>query len=402
MDHELYSELSINLSKNIDKNTKQQEGIYFSSKNTINHATQIIRPFIKNKMTILEPSCGTCEFINKLDNEVKHCNIDCIELNKTIFNKIQSLKFENTTNIIHHDFLTYNADKKYDLIIGNPPYFVIPKNSVDKKYHPYFSGRPNIFNIFIAKSLELLKKDGILCFVLPKPFLNCIYYDNMRSYIYNNFQIIAIEETTEAKFIDTSQETIIFVVKNSKPSNNDNFTIMKSNFTIFQHNDCIASIKELYNNSTTLDEMNFKVSVGKIVWNQKKSELTDDNTKTMLIYSSNMENGKIIEKEFKDVSKKQYINYEGTTDICLIVNRGYGNGEYKFNYALINQKKPYLLENHVICISPQVKMPKTKLMSQYQKIMKSFDNDKTQHFIKKYFSNNAINVTELQHIMPIY
>ena len=71
MDNELYSDLSINLSKNIDKNTKQQEGIYFSSKNTINHATQIIRPFIKNKMTILEPSCGTCEFISKLDNEVK-------------------------------------------------------------------------------------------------------------------------------------------------------------------------------------------------------------------------------------------------------------------------------------------------------------------------------------------
>tara|TARA_Y100000992_G_scaffold302359_1_gene276222 strand:- start:87 stop:1295 length:1209 start_codon:yes stop_codon:yes gene_type:complete len=402
MDNELYSDLSINLSKKIDKNTKQQEGIYFSSKNTINHATQIIRPFIKNKMTILEPSCGTCEFISKLDNEVKQCNIDCIELNKTIFNEIQSLKFKNTTNIIHHDFLTYNADKTYDLIIGNPPYFVIPKNSVDKKYHPYFSGRPNIFNIFIAKSLELLKKDGILCFVLPKPFLNCIYYDNMRSYIYNNFQIIAIEETTEAKFIDTSQETIIFVVQNSKPNSNDNFTIMKSNFTIFQHNDCITSIKELYNNSTTLDEMNFKVSVGKIVWNQKKSELTDDNTKTMLIYSSNMENGKIVDKEFKDVNKKQYINHEGTTDICLIVNRGYGNGEYKFNYALINQKKPYLLENHVICISPQVKMPKTKLMSQYQKIMRSFDNDKTQQFIKQYFSNNAINVTELQHILPIY
>ena len=158
----------------------------------------------------------------------------------------------------------------------------------------------------------------------------------------------------------------------------------------------------LYNNSTTLDEMNFNVSVGKIVWNQKKSELTDDESKTMLIYSSNIEDGKIVTKEFKDVSKKQYINSEGNTDICLIVNRGYGNGEYKFNYALINQEKPYLLENHIICISPQIKMSKTKLLAQYKKIIESFDNVKTEQFIKKYFSNNAINVTELQGILPIY
>jgi hypothetical protein len=148
--------------------------------------------------------------------------------------------------------------------------------------------------------------------------------------------------------------------------------------------------------------MNFKVSVGTVVWNQKKTDLTDDSSKTTLIYSSNIEDGKIVEKTFKEPTKKQYITYDGNSDVCLVVNRGYGNGEYKFNYALVNQKKPYLLENHIICISPQIKMTKTKLLTQYKKIIQSFDNEKTEQFIKKYFSNNAINVTEMQHILPIY
>ena len=125
----------------------------------------------------------------------------------------------------------------------------------------------------------------------------------------------------------------------------------------------------------------------------------------MLIYSSNVEDNKIIAKDFKNDSKKQYIGRDGKNDICLIVNRGYGNGEYKFQYAIVNQTQPYLLENHIICItlkSTQTKLSKAKLLAQYQKITKSFDNEKTRQFVSMYFSNNAINTTELQHILPIY
>ena len=40
------------------------------------------------------------------------------------------------------------------------------KQEVNKKYTNYYEGRPNIFIIFIIKSLELLHDDGILAFVL--------------------------------------------------------------------------------------------------------------------------------------------------------------------------------------------------------------------------------------------
>jgi len=50
------------------------------------------------------------------------------------------------------DYLKYN-NKEYDFIVGNPPYFVMKKDEVDKEYNKYYDGRPNIFSIFIIHSL---------------------------------------------------------------------------------------------------------------------------------------------------------------------------------------------------------------------------------------------------------
>ena len=54
---------------------------------------------------------------------------------------------------------------------------------------------------------------------------------------------------------------------------------------VFGTKDNINFMKTLYNDSKTLFELGFNVSVGNIVWNQCKKELTDDNSKTHLIYS---------------------------------------------------------------------------------------------------------------------
>ena len=108
--------------------------------------------------------------------------------------------------------MNYPNTDHFDLIIGNPPFAVLKKKDVDKKYYPYFDGRPNIFTLFILKSIGLLKNDGILCFVLPKNFLNCIYYDKTRKYIVNHCDIIYINDC-DGKYLETQQETIIITVK---------------------------------------------------------------------------------------------------------------------------------------------------------------------------------------------
>ena len=128
--------------------------------------------------------------------------------------------------------------KKYDLIIGNPPFYVMKKNEKKyNKYEHYYTGRPNIFVLFIAKSLELLENNGILAFVLPKNFMNCLYYDNLRKHISTNYKIIDIIECYEDKYLETQQDTIVLIIQkqNGSISNNPNFTININNYNIFNN-----------------------------------------------------------------------------------------------------------------------------------------------------------------------
>ena len=372
------------LTKKLSKQEKKNNGIYFTPPSIIAKMIKTLFPYFKNITNVLEPSCGSGEFIQRLERFSKF-NIDSIEFNDTVY---QSIKTRFKSNILNVDFLSWNSPKKYDLIIGNPPFYVMKKQEIkSNKYEHYYTGRPNIFVLFIAKSIELLKNNGLLSFVLPKNFMNCLYYDNLRKHISTNFKIIDIIECYEDKYLDTQQDTIVLIIqKQSSISNNSNFIIKINNYTIFNTPDVISQIKSCYHNTTTLKNMNFEVN----------------ESNTRLIYSSDIVNNKLSIKKYKNNEKKNYITIPGKTDLLLVVNRGYGKGDYKFSYCLIDTKKAYLIENHLICIKSIEDITKTNLRKKYKSIIKSLKSEKTKKFIKLYFGNNAINTTELCEILPIY
>lgn len=399
-----FSELSRSLTKKINIIDKKNDGIYFTPPETVAKNIKLLEPFIKNMKTVLEPACGSCEYILQLKEAYSNMSITGIELNETIYESIKVLNKENIT-LINDNYISREITTKYDLIIGNPPYFVMKKDAVDNSYYNYFDGRPNIFVLFIIKSLKLLNDGGILSFVLPKNFSNCLYYDKTRKHIIENFNILNIIECSDDKYIDTKQDTIILVLQNKKPKNNNTeFSINISGYTIFGTPNNISKLNELYIDSKTLSDLGFNVSVGNIVWNQHKKVLTDDSNNTSLIYSSDITNNKLTIKEYANKEKKNYINKTGSDEPLLIINRGYGVGSYNFNYCIINENDniKYLIENHLICIKYTKSLSKKELVIKYKKIMESFNNNKTVEFIKIYFGNNAINTTELCKILPIY
>jgi type I restriction-modification system DNA methylase subunit len=398
-----YSTISKELTSTLSKLDKKNNGIYFTPPSCVNNNIEILQPYIQNITHVLEPSCGSCEYITSLHNSFPHLNITGIEYNEIIYKHITPIK-NDYISIYNMDFLKYKPTTNYDLIIGNPPFYVMKKEAVDKSYYPYFEGRPNIFILFIIKSTQLLNDNGILSFVLPKNFLNCLYYDKTRKYINKHFQILHIIDCANDKYIDTQQDTIILIIqKIITPKNNGMFIIEMSNYCIFVNPENKPKIMKLCEKSKSLLELGFKVSVGTVVWNQCKDILTDDETKTRLIYSSDIDNNKLVKKIYSNDTKKNYINKPGIRRPMIVINRGYGVGEYKFNYCLIDEKKDYLIENHLICIeSINDALPHKKLIEEYKKILYSLNDKRTTEFISHYFGNNAINTTELNNILPIY
>ena len=123
MKHE-FSDLSILLTKDIDKTYKKDNGIYFTPKNTIKKNLDILKPYFSNFKEVLEPSCGSCEYLIQIQKSYPDLNLLCIEKDETIYKAITQFKNKNL-QVINHDFLDLTLDKKFDLIIGNPPYFVL-------------------------------------------------------------------------------------------------------------------------------------------------------------------------------------------------------------------------------------------------------------------------------------
>ena len=409
--NEQYSQFSIDITHQLSKDEKKEYGIFITPQIIISKlANSIIKHASENGInirTILEPSCGTCEIVNYCDNIFNGIHIDAVEFNNKIFERIKSLTFKNSVNIIHQDFIKFESSVKYDLIIGNPPYFVLEKGyKISKKMEPYIYGRPNIFGLFIIQAISMLAPNGILAFIIPKSFLNSAYYSKIRNYIKETCKIIEIIDfEKDNKFIDTQQSTFGIILKresNSKiPSIECNYSI-KINDNFMFTNDSLM-LRSLFEKSTTLEKIGLSVRTGNIVWNQHKDELTDDDNECVLIYNTNLTKEHTIDlKSFKNEEKHQYIKKDGRIDPVLVVNRGNGNSTYKLNYALISNIGPYLIENHLNEIYSAKKIKKEDLISLFNKIIQSFENPKTQLFITTFLGNNGLSKTELETIFPIY
>lgn len=393
-----FTELSRKLTKQLSKDEKKEYGIFLTPLTTIQKNIEFLSPYIKDGMSVLEPSCGSCHFIFSL-LEKYDLNITGVEFNKKIFDSIAKYETDKV-RLYHRDFIKFGELDTYDLIIGNPPYFVMKKTDVPSIYHKYFDGRPNIFIIFIIKSLHLLKKDGILSLVLPKSFLNCLYYNKTRKYIIENYKILTIIECDE-EYLDTKQETIILIVQNKKDvCGNTGYVLNYEGNYILGNPVVIDKLRDLYAGSTTLSQMGCRVFVGTVVWNQNKAILTNDATKTRLIYSSDIKDNELVLQKYTNKDKKNYIDKAGCNEPVLVINQGYGVGNYKFDYCLIEGGFEYLIKNHLICV--KCDLENEGAVAMYERIISSLENPKTIEFIKLYFGNNAINTTELAHILPIY
>ena len=402
-----FSDLTIKHTKNLTKKDKKDNGIYITPHSIIKRMCKSVKKYEEkydiNIKSILEPSCGTCEFVNYIDKIRDNVSIKCIEINETIYEDIRKIKYENDVVIVNEDFIKYEDEDKYDLIIGNPPYVVVDKKDIDETYRKYIIGRPNLFCMFILKCINMLSDNGILAFVVPSSLLNSSYYAEIRKFIVKQTQILELIDLTDVgKFMETQQKTVgIILMKINKPKINDKYVAKINDNYIFSTR--AKELNDILENSSTLDKLNFSVKTGSVVWNQQKEKMSSDENDTFLIYNTNITKDHTIEPvTFKNSQKEQYIDMKGINDVAIVVNRGNGNSKYKFNYAIVDTESNYLVENHLNVITYNGDMSRQKKIKLFKKIIKSFEDERTGRFVELYLENGGLSKTELESVFPIF
>ena len=180
-------------------------GQYFTKNEVVNRLIELLQKYKKyNKhINILEPSAGTRNFVTALKNNG--------------FNTVEECEIDEQLTKYPRDFLLFDLENKFDLIIGNPPF--TKYNLKNSYYHPeryitesippsqYLTHsllkkeKTKIENVFILKSIKHIKdKNSSIGFVLPISFFIGNKNKEVKKIISENFSTIIIYQNDKTWF----------------------------------------------------------------------------------------------------------------------------------------------------------------------------------------------------------
>ncbi len=160
---------------------------------------------------ILDSGCGKGIFLKTLISS-GFTNIDGIEIDPGLCDYLRS-SFKDI-ELYNDDFLIWKSPKKYNVIIGNPPYShynSLPKKIQKEVFSLTKTRESDIYYSFIIKSIELLRENGELIYIVPYQFFYNTHAEIVRKKILENGYFEILIDLDEVRLFEGEHpETIIF------------------------------------------------------------------------------------------------------------------------------------------------------------------------------------------------
>ena len=188
---------------------------------------------------VLDTGCGRGVFLQVL-KERGYRNICGIEVDEELVRQ----RRESFENVIFGDFLSYEFEKPFDLIVGNPPYIHfsnLPKHLAKSVKEITKTGEGDLYYAFILRAISLLKEGGELIYIVPYHFFYNTHAKHLRETLLSSGRIELIIELDEARlFSGESPETVIFKFKKGR------FDLEKEKTTVLRLKHARAKPLEIY------------------------------------------------------------------------------------------------------------------------------------------------------------
>lgn len=326
-----------------------------------------------------------------------------------------------------------------DVVVCNPPYRKMTAEELEPlrdTYSDVIEAQPNLYCLFIALCVRLLRIGGRAALVTPTSFLSGQYFGRLRKFLMRNTDVehIGMVSDRQGVFIDVEQETALTVLRRRAE---EDHTQVRANVSVVSGSGQYTSVGEctLSNSGAVwpiprsvddvpllkaaalsrfrLSDYGYRVRIGAYVWNRDKRPKFDSlqdarkakaHTAMPLMWSRDIVPGSIVrledtsaydgEHRFVDLGDKGHTSV--VTSPCVVMQRVTSNDQPRRLVAaavspgVFDTYGGFIGENHVVIIeavSDKPALPPTKLA----KLLSA-------HAVDRYFRciSGAINVSAFE------
>lgn len=188
--------------------------------------------------------------------------------------------------------------KKFDVVVGNPPYFKIRKNNplrVSNNYKEVQINAVNIAMMFIHRAAELLAPGGTLGLVIPKMCSYAKAWSGARGVMFNTVKLVEVVDCAEA-FSNVKLEQIMVIGVHGEPESDDCRISHAENDRIVQGHSMDRNVFE-NNNKIYLESATMS-------WDVAETMTSNSTTLGNLIGDDNLVSGEGVQSKVKWLSKR--------------------------------------------------------------------------------------------------
>lgn len=182
---------------------------------------------IRMRAKLAANGLSALQILEHVERHLYGCDLDktLCELSKhflcmALHDDIKQTKYVPSFRVVPADSLTSLTAcmGTFDVVVCNPPYRKMTVDELEPlrtSYSDVIEAQPNLYGLFIALCVRLLRIGGRAALVTPTSFLSGRYFGSLRKFLIRNADVEHLGMVSDRKgvFIDVEQETALTVLR---------------------------------------------------------------------------------------------------------------------------------------------------------------------------------------------